>query len=448
VSLESRKRVVIIGGGWAGLACAIALLDHDHRSTLPSIELFEAAPQLGGRARSLQWQPTPDSANLTIDNGQHMLVGAYRETLALMQRLGAEPEHQLARFPLTLRSSFGLHFRASALPAPWHLVVGGLSAKGIGVKDAFSALRFALALLKANYLLPDTLTVSQLMVQLRLSQTVQERMLRPLCLATLNTAPALASAKVFAAVLRDTIGASTRASHFLVAKHGLSALLPNNAQKALSQAGVKIHLRTRISDLNDNLLDGADAIVIACPLAEAASLALTAGTQLVGEELPTEAIATIYMYWQADAHRTFAQSFARLTPFEPLMLDDLAADSPGQWFFFHGQTSDGGCLAAVVVSAYTMPDQSRDQLSELCTAQLEQQLALPMPTATKVIVEKRATFRAAAGSSRPANDALQQHDRRLVLAGDYTIAEYPATLESAVRSGLAAAQLVQDNLAH
>ena len=85
-------RLAVIGGGWAGLAAAVEAV-----SLGAAVTLFEMAPTLGGRARSLE------GLEPALDNGQHILIGAYTDTLALMRRVGGDPDADLLRMPLRLR---------------------------------------------------------------------------------------------------------------------------------------------------------------------------------------------------------------------------------------------------------------------------------------------------------------------------------------------------------
>ncbi|MCP1572991.1 putative NAD/FAD-binding protein [Herbaspirillum rubrisubalbicans] len=115
----------VIGAGWAGCAAAVALAAGGHR-----VSLFEAARTLGGRARRVELD------GQVLDNGQHILLGAYRATLALMKQVGVDPARALLRLPLQMRyplaaGSEGMDFVAPRLPAPWHLAVALWRAKGL-----------------------------------------------------------------------------------------------------------------------------------------------------------------------------------------------------------------------------------------------------------------------------------------------------------------------------
>ena len=125
------NHVAIVGAGWAGLAGAVTLADRGVRVTV-----YEASRSLGGRARKV------DVEGLALDNGQHILIGAYRETLALMRKVGADPARLLLRVPLTLRFADGFHLRAPRLPYPFNLLAGLLVARGLSFSESLAAMRF------------------------------------------------------------------------------------------------------------------------------------------------------------------------------------------------------------------------------------------------------------------------------------------------------------------
>jgi hydroxysqualene dehydroxylase len=98
-------KLAIVGGGWAGMAAAVAATERGI-----DVTVFESARVLGGRARALG-ATRPDGVALTLDNGQHILIGAYSETLALMRRIGIDPEQALMALPLGLPYSDGTGLR-------------------------------------------------------------------------------------------------------------------------------------------------------------------------------------------------------------------------------------------------------------------------------------------------------------------------------------------------
>ena len=115
-------KLAVVGAGWAGLSAAVTL-----KSLGAEVTVFEAAPIAGGRARRVD-----DTQMGAIDNGQHLLLGAYTETLALMQTLHPQQStHEfIVRQALHLESADGVfRLRAPALIAPFHMLVGLLNAK-------------------------------------------------------------------------------------------------------------------------------------------------------------------------------------------------------------------------------------------------------------------------------------------------------------------------------
>ena len=117
-----RPKIAVIGAGWAGLSAAVSLI---HRA---DISLFEAGRQAGGRARALSGK---DDGFSFLDNGQHILLGAYHGVQTLMQHIGVKPESAFLRQPLQWYIHEGLQFQTASLPAPWHLLVGILRAKNL-----------------------------------------------------------------------------------------------------------------------------------------------------------------------------------------------------------------------------------------------------------------------------------------------------------------------------
>ena len=117
-------KVAVIGGGWAGIAAAVELTAAGADTTL-----YEAGRVLGGRARSI------NIAGRTLDNGQHILLGAYRETLALMRQVGADPEILFDRCPLQIIDNSGFRLALPILPAPLNVAWGLLTATGVGLGE-------------------------------------------------------------------------------------------------------------------------------------------------------------------------------------------------------------------------------------------------------------------------------------------------------------------------
>ena len=193
--------VIVVGGGWAGLAAAVELTRYE----IP-VTLLESAKQLGGRARRVQFSNT--TKQHSIDNGQHLLIGAYDSTLSMLRTLGIQEEKVLHRKNMYLRMyspiTRNLHLRTGGLPTPLHLALGLLTATGLSLFDRIKALRFSAALAKSDYTLEKDETCLSLLQRHKQSKKLIKNIWEPLCLAALNTHIHGASAVIFLRVLRET----------------------------------------------------------------------------------------------------------------------------------------------------------------------------------------------------------------------------------------------------
>jgi squalene-associated FAD-dependent desaturase len=440
--------VAVVGGGWAGCAAAVALARRG-----AGVTLFEAARTLGGRARAIEID------GRLLDNGQHILLGAYKDTLALLKRVGVEPATGFLRLPLQMRypaGSGGMDFVAPRLPAPWHMIVALMRADGLAREDKLALARFSTAARWMGWRLDQDVSVTVLLERFGQTARLQRLMWYPLCLAALNTAPERASANVFLAVLRDSLGAKRAASDMLIPRLELSALFPQAAARYLAAQGGTVHAGAKVESLtrcagggwelkaSGQSLDGAwcgrfDSVVLATPAAQSAALlAPFDETADLAAQLKTfayEPIATCYL--QYDRQLRLPLPFCAL-------LDAPERARFGQFVFDRGQldTNQSGLLAVVVSAAGAAAALDQDSLARAVAAQLDDAfpaLGLGSPQWSRVITEKRATFACTPNLARPANATLLPG---LVLAGDYTAGDYPATLESAVRSGQAAASII------
>jgi squalene-associated FAD-dependent desaturase len=439
------RSVAVVGGGWAGCVAALELRARGCRVTL-----YEASRTLGGRARAVQ------ARGRALDNGQHILLGAYRETLGLMRRVGLDPSATLLRLPLQMRyppASGLLDFAAPRLPAPLHMLWALLAARGLARADKLALARFTTSARWMDWHLKVDCTVLELLERFDQTPALYRLLWRPLCIAALNTAPEQASACVFLAVLRDSLGAKRAASDMLLPRVLLDALFPDAARRHLEAGGARVLLASRVEALVP--IDGGgwrlhagtagtafeavyDAVVLATAPWQSAALlrALPGSAQLTGrlDALAYEPICTVYLQYAPGARLPL--------PFCAL-LDDPDAGLWGQFAFDRGQLDPGqdGLLAVVVSSAGRAIALDQDALADAVARQLAEAFRLPglgAPLWSQVIAEKRATFACTPGLDRPGNESGLPN---LLLAGDYTACDYPATLESAVRSGLAAAAL-------
>jgi len=433
--------VAVIGAGYAGLACAVELARAGVHVTV-----FERSHTLGGRARVVH-----KDHHWRVDNGQHILIGAYTELTRLLRLTGGSPK-LLAHLPLTLHVPGRLHLKAAALPAPFHLAVGLLRAKGLTWADRMAMVRLMRRLKKSDFRVPPEMTVTGLMRETRQTAAMIELVWVPLCVAALNTPPGDASAQIFANVLRDSLAGSASASELLIPRVDLSELFPVPAARYLATRRGKLRTGNAIDAIRPVAggfrLEG-DPGSQSWPHVVVATAPYHAGTLLAStgqcdrlaaqiDALPHEPIVSVYL----------ALGKGQRLPEPMIGLVSGATAGPAQWAFDRGQLGGPEGLIACVISASgpheTLP---RDELILQTHAQLERHLGrrLPSPEWSQVIVEKRATIACRPGIFRP---GIRTPMRGLWLAGDYLESDYPATLESAVRSGIACAQAILAELGY
>ncbi len=428
---NANRTVAVIGGGWAGCAAAVELASKGCRVTL-----FEAARTLGGRARRVEL------AGSTLDNGQHILLGAYRETLNIMRQVGIDTDAALLHLPLQMRyppGSGGMDFITPRLPAPLHLLAALLRARGLAMADKMALARFSTTARWMDWQLHVDCTVSELLERFDQTPRLTALLWRPLCIAALNTPPENASAQVFLAVLRDSLGSRRAASDMLIPRVDLSALFPERAAAFLLAHQGKVECGHAVSTVNRvgarwqiNSGPGFDAIIVATPATQAARLL---DGWMVMPAFSYAPITTVYLQ--------YATSVRLGQPFYAL-LDDARSQQWGQFVFDRGQldATQAGLLAVVVSASTAATELGHEALAATIVKQLAAELHMPellAPVWHQVITEKRATFACTPALARPGNASGHAG---LYIAGDYTASEYPATLEAAVRSGIAAATLV------
>ncbi len=429
-------RVAVVGAGYAGLACAVELA-----AAGVGVAVFEASRTLGGRARAIEIKD--ETSSITVDNGAHILVGAYRETLRLISKVGAG-ETALKRHPLHLEFPGHVKVSASQLPAPLHLAWALLSAQGLSLKDKFAALRFMRAQQARGFRLPSDMSAADLLAAHRQPERICRFLWEPLCLAALNTPVASASAQVFLNVLRDSLAADSAASDLLLPATDFSTLFPEPAARHIEARGGSVHRATRIHALTKttsgwhvDMQGPFDHLVLAVapyhlPQLLSSHPEFTALLRQVAS-FTWQPIVTCYLAYPARA----------LLPF-PMVGMDASTGGHAQWLFDRGALcGQSGILAAVISGEGKHQALTHTELGAAIHKEIAALLpGLPAPRHTWVIEEKRATFACTPGLERPPTATALPN---VWLAGDYVAGDYPATLEGAVRSGVSAARLV---LAH
>ena len=430
-------KFAVIGAGWAGCAAAVELTRRGKHVTL-----IEAARTAGGRARRVEHE------GHHLDNGQHILLGAYHDSLRLMRTVGITPSQALLRLPLQMRyppGCDGMEFIAGRLPAPLHLLSALLTSRGLSVGDKLSLARFSSAARWMNWRLDIDCSVAELLERFEQTERLIQLMWRPLCISALNTPPERASARVFLKTLGDSLGAARSCSDMLLPTRDLSSLFPDAAINYLEKRGGKAHLGMHVRALNhqthlwqitgDGFNECFDKVIIATPAYAAQTLLSPLNTALSDTlNFTYEPITTCYLKYDS--------SVRLASPFFALR-DHAESSQWGQFVFDRGQldTTQAGLLAVVISASTAAVAMGQSTLANAVAQQLAdvfQRKELATTEWSWVITEKRATFACEPNLRRPPNETALNH---LWLAGDYTEGDYPATIEGAVQSGLRAASL-------
>lgn len=428
MKFDNQINVGIIGGGYAGMAAAVTLAE----SGIP-VTVFESAKQLGGRARGVIHNDTQ------LDNGQHILLGCYRHTIKLIEQVGGNIEHDFLRLPLqlTLHNRFAL--KAPRLPAPLHLLVALLSAKGLKASERIQAARFILAMRQIKFKLPNDINALALLRAHHQSEDLIRLMWEPICISALNTPAHIASAQVLLNVLRDSLNGSFADSEMLIPHIDFSALFPNRAASYVIRHGGKVFTSCGVEAIIPKE-NGVELVSVQgtqrfshviCAASPANSVRLfrtTPALEVIAEQIDAISYQPIYtVYLQYQAHVALPQSM--------LGFDRCFT----QWIFDKGKIAKQHGLIAAVISAEGLHQEfNHEQLANKVTLELREQLGITEePLWHQVIAEKRATFACTVDLDRPANATALSN---VLIAGDFTAGDYPATLEGAVMSGIKAAE--------
>ncbi len=449
--VPEQQRVAIVGGGWAGLATAIELCRAGYKVTV-----FESSPQLGGRARSIQWNKR------TLDNGQHLMLGAYQTMLSLFDTLDSAPDidiniaqlfKQIPHHLLVLDARNGstvFDLQLPTFPAPLHLLFGILKTRQLSLPDKYRLLiRFNRLL---NTPIKTDLSVSDWLSSANLPESYRRNILEPVCLAALTTHPHQASAKAFQSVLQQTFNAPASYTDLLIPRTDLSSLFPALAEKFILHHGGEIKTRSKLSHLQtrngkvesiciDDKTYSFDQFVLATPPAVSARLLsnIEEASAICKQinRLKFEPISTLYLQFDKAVKL-------------PACMTGMA-NGVIEWIFERSVDGHADILVAVFSAGGKYLKLAPEQLTKQVIKELSCCIAgLPELIDNKLIIDKRAAFQCHPGvdQNRP---GILTPIKNLKLCGDYVYIEennqpgLPSTLEGALRSGVKCAQTIISN---
>lgn len=438
--------VIVIGAGFAGLSAASALAERGARVTV-----LEARPTLGGRATAF----TDPQTGERVDNGQHILIGAYRETFAFLRRIGTD--HHVRVSPQLAVDVIDRAGRPSRLvcpplPSPLHLVGGVFEWEALGWRDRFSVLRLREPLAHARARLrgrTDRLaaspgeTVRQWLERNGQTPKLVEMLWEPLAVAALNQPIDQAAAEPFTRVLALMFGSDARDAAVALPLKPLDELYAEPARAFIeSRGGTVITQAPGLIVFDGRCLSHveaqgqtlrAGAVICAVPwyalpevLVPAASAprpSPLASLIDAAEKTPASPIVTVHLW------------------FDRVVLETAFVGLPGrvnQWVFDKRETfgERASHLTTVSSGAASVVSRSNEELIDLALSEIRDAIPAARSATVRratVIRERRATFSLAPGL--PGRPATHTPIRGLVLAGDWIDTGLPATIESAVLSG-------------
>src|ERR1041384_3250361 len=445
--LDSRTAhadVVVIGGGLSGLAASV-----DLASRGAAVLLCEAGPRLGGRCYSYVDVRTGD----TVDNGQHVLLGAYHNVLEYLARIGSVRFLKKQR-SLTLplhHPEKGFHsFSVPEVPKPFDLPAGMLRFGLLTLQDRRRLLNVGLALRGWDRNMEESLsqkTVAGGLSGLGQSRESMECLWNPIALSVMNESPEEASALLFARALRGA---------FMGEKSDSSILLPTVGQSDLYVAGAIEYLMRRKA----KILLNSEVRTLAMRGSGVSHLELQGGMKVTGGF-----IVSAVPYFAL--RRMIPPEFMTETPFEGLgkigsspivsihlwfEKDFMESDLLGligrrvQWLFnrrriMRGSGKTTGYVSAVISAARPFLHLTKERLVEIALQDIRGMYPRTgRLLCSGVIKEKRATFSPTCGVER-FRPGARTTLRHIFLAGDWTDTGLPATIEGAVVSGLKAARM-------
>ena len=431
---------IFIGGGFAGIAAAVALAKAGRK-----VLLIEARGQLGGRATSLIDRATGEP----VDNGQHVLFGCYRETLGLLEELGQRDAvyvQPALHVPFIGPDGIRRDLKCANLPAPLNLAAGLLRWTALDMGDRLRAARLFLSLWRGSAPREDE-TVTAWLVRAGQTRRLRGWLWDPLAIAALNESPDIASARMFAAVLRELFGGRRQDASLVLPLVPLSALYAVPARTYLEARGsaVRLDRPARITRDGDGFTVRAGDDRWHAPWVIAA--------------VPWHAMATLFGGGMPPELESLACAAAAMRPV-PIVTVNLwydrqvleEGDVPlrglvgrtAQWVFDRRAIAGGTAshVSVITSAASALSERTDASIVEVITRDLADALPLAagaMVTRATVVREKQATFSVRPGS--PVRPRERTPLKRFLLAGDWLRTGLPGTIEGAVRSGNRAACL-------
>jgi len=429
------NNVAIIGAGWSGLIAAFKLVKAG-----VNVTILEAAPQAGGRARSINF------AHNVLDNGQHICLGAYKTLIATLQELEIDASlvfHQHVFTYLAYHKNQKTYIQFPKIIYPLNLIVGLFSGKNLKIYDKIRIFLLC-AKIKLNIVKTKNLSVADFLIKNQQSPHAILHFWEPIALGAMTTKLPQASAEVFVNVIQRFLGFKRKASDWLLFKSDLSEVFVEKITSKIQELGgvffyhqnikklIKINQSWQIDSAKNSF--HAQHVIVTIPPWNLAKLLNNSfiGSHLARnlEQLVAEKIITLYL--------EFDQPITLSAP----LIGFIGATA--QWVFSRSITNQANLLAIVISSPDNLTSLNKENLLQAVLNDLKQLKKLPTLLNYKIIQEKRAAF-CCDIQSQKLRPSTQTNMDNFWLAGDYVANNLPATLEGALINGVNAAGMVLKN---
>ncbi len=421
------KKCLVIGGGIAGLTSAVYLLKAGFK-----VELLESSPKLGGRAYSFQ----DLSTGTVIDNGQHILMGCYKETLKFLKIINAEDNlHIQKRLSVNFLAPKQKLYKLKSFPLfyPLNLVAGLLNYKALNFNER---IRLLLLLSRLPFYSGDkleSLSIYEWLEMENQSMQVRKAFWEIIAVGAMNTNIEKASAKVFVNLIKRMFLNGNFSTKIILPAYGLTETYCNHAEKFIEDHCGIINLQEGIQSVNINNNKICEVITTKKSITEFDYLISSVPQYALKKIFPEENFSkTDFAYSSILSVHLWLKENVLDKTFYGLI------DSHVHWIFNHGSH-----LTIVISDADKYIDESKENILSIILSELEKytNIKREMVESFKIIKEKRATF-VASKETQHSRPCTKTNISNFFLAGDWIDTGLPSTIESAVLSGRLAAEAV------
>ena len=421
------KKYLVVGGGFAGLSAAVYLARNSFQ-----VDLIESSPKLGGRAYSF----LEKSTDTLIDNGQHILMGCYTDTLNFLKIIDAD---QNLAYQNNLEVNFlkkdfkEITLKSEGFLYPFNLILGLLKFEVLKFSERLTLLSLLLKLPFISSQKLFNLSVYDWLIKENQNENIRKCFWDVIAIGALNTSTKKASAKVFVNVLKKIFLKGNFASTIILPGKGLSETYCDNAVEFITKRGSKIFFSEAVEEIiiennsiksirsSKNTYNDYDYFIFAVP--HYSLMRIFKDESIVSSiNFEYSTIVNLHIWLKKNELEK---------PFYGLI------DSQVYWGF-----NKGTHLNLVISDANYLVEKTNEEIFEIAAVELKKYLRIEREMITEFIVikEKRATF---IPSKEVVDNRPSQKTKikNLVLAGDWVDTALPSTIESAVKSGRIAAEI-------